>query len=193
MPVPVFNFYVALYDAPRPGAVGALAAAAKATGAALLMGFSEVSGLNAESEVEEYREGGRNSGPHKFLKWGKYPSLVLKQGVSFSPGLWDWHYDAHYGGGAPARKNGLIILTDRGGLGGSTTTPLSLPLPLLDRTPVAAWSFSNGLPEKLVGPALNAKSNEIAIESLEIAHEGLLRLSARQIPGVGAALSAVGL
>src|SRR5271157_1520908 len=43
----------------------------------------------------------------------------------------------------------------------------------LTRLPIAIWSFSNGLPEKLQGPGLNAKSNEIAIETLEIAHEGL--------------------
>jgi hypothetical protein len=68
-------------------------------------------------------------------------------------------------------------------------------VPLLDRTPVAIWQFTDGLPEKLVGPSLNAKGNDIAIESLEIAHEGLIRLSPVQVSGalgaVGAAVTAV--
>jgi phage tail-like protein len=188
-PVPAFNFYVALYDAPKPGVLGALATVAQAVSSEVLMGFAEVNGLNAETEIEEFREGGRNTGPHKFVKWGKYPNLVLKRGVTFSGALWDWHYESLYGDGDPPRKNGIIILTDRGGvISGAPDIPV--PLPLVDRTPVAAWSFTNGLPEKLQGPALNAKSNEVAIESLEIAHQGLIRLSAAQIPGVGAAVSA---
>lgn len=188
-PVPVFNFYVALYDAPKPGLRGALTTAAQTAGA-VFMGFAEVSGLNAETEMEEWREGGVNTAPLKFVKWGKHPNLVLKRGVSFSPELWDWHHELLYGTGDPPRKTGIIILTDRGGLTAGVPG-LPVPLPLAVRTPVAAWSFSNGLPEKLQGPGLNAKGNEIAIETLEIAHEGLIRLSTAQIPGVGAALGSV--
>ena len=73
-----------------------------------------------------------------------------------------------------------------------TGGPTSLGLPGVDRLPVAAWFFSNGLPEKLQGPALNAKGNEIAVETLEIAHERLVRVGPSLIPGVGAPLSAVG-
>ena len=188
-PVPVFNFLVAVYDAPKPGVRGALTAVAQAAGSALLGGFSEVSGLNAESEMEEWREGGRNFAPHKFIKYGRYPSLVLKRGVAFSAALWDWHWLAHYGGGPPPRKNGLVILTDRGGLVAGAVAAIPIPVPLLDRTPVAIWQFTDGLPEKLVGPGLNAKGNEIAIESLEIAHEGLIRLSPVQVSG---ALGSIG-
>jgi phage tail-like protein len=194
-PVPVFNFLVAVYDAPRPGLRGALSAAAQAAGSALLGGFSEVSGLNAESELEEWREGGRNVAPHKFIKYGRYPTLVLKRGVTFSAALWDWHWLAHYGGGPAPRKNGLVILTDRGGVAAAALPSVPIPVPLLDRTPVAVWQFTDGLPEKLVGPALNAKGNDIAIESLEIVHEGLIRLSPVQVSGalgaVGAAVTAV--
>jgi phage tail-like protein len=182
-PVPAFNFLVALYDAPRPGALGALAAVGQAAATGLVGGFSEVSGLNAESELEEYREGGRNAAPHKFVKYGKYPPLVLRHGVAFSPGLWDWHWLTHYGGGTPPRRNGLVILTDRGGLVSGGLPAVPIPVPLVDRTPVAIWQFSDGLPEKLVGPGLNAKGNEIAIETLEIAHEGLIRLSPVQLAG----------
>jgi phage tail-like protein len=198
-PVPVFNFTVVLLDAkPLSGlggvgtaALGAVAGVAKA----LLTGtFSEVSGLNAEVETEEYREGGRNGGPHKFVKWGKYPNLVFKRGVTPNTDLWDWYYQALYGIGPTPRKNGIVLLTDRGG-GASALAggPTPLGLPGLDKLPIAVWFFDNGLPEKLQGPALNAKSNEIAVETLEIAHEGLVRVGPGLVPGVGSALTAVGL
>jgi phage tail-like protein len=187
-PVPAFNFYVALYDAG-----GGVLSAAQAAAGSLFMGFSEVSGLNAESEIEEYREGGSNAAPRKFVKWGKYPNLVFKRGVSFSPTLWDWHYRTLSGGGAPLRKSGIIILTDRAGVPGTEAAApgLGVPLPVLDRMPVAAWSFRDGLPEKMQGPGLNAKGNEVAIETLEIAHEGLIRMSAQQVPGVGSFVTSV--
>jgi phage tail-like protein len=151
-----------------------------------------VSGLNAELEVEEYREGGLNRGPHRFVKWGKYPPLVLKRGVTFNTDLWDWYYQVLYGTAAPLRKNGVIILEDRGGvLAGGTGAPLNVPV--LDRTPVAVWYFSGGLPQKLSGPGLNARTNEIAIETLEIAHEWLVRLGPAMIPGVADVVAAAGL
>jgi phage tail-like protein len=198
-PVPAFNFTVFLFDARRiRGATGALLGlGGLAVGAAktLLTGtFSEVSGLNAEIETEEYREGGRNSGPHKFAKWGKYPNLVFKRGVTFNTDLWDWYYQVLYGSKAPLRKHGVILLTDRGsGISAASGGPTSLGLPVVDKLPVAVWFFENGLPEKMQGPALNAKSNEIAIETLEIAHERLFRVGPAQIPGAGEALTLVGL
>jgi phage tail-like protein len=197
-PVPAFNFTVVLLDAQPaagPGAAGtAVLGAIASVAKALLAGtFSEVSGLNAEMETEEYREGGVNTGPHKFAKWGKYPNLVFKRGVTFNTDLWDWYYQALYGTGALPRKNGIIVLSDRGASGTPAAGgPPLPPLPGLDKPPVAVWFFNNGLPEKLQGPALNAKSNEIAIETLEIAHQGLVRIGPGMVPGVGAALSAVG-
>jgi phage tail-like protein len=86
-PVPVFDFTVILMDA-TPGSGGT----------ALLTGsFAEVTGLNAEMETEEYREGGLNAGPHKFTKWGKYPNLVCKRGVTPNTYIWDWYYQVLYG------------------------------------------------------------------------------------------------
>jgi phage tail-like protein len=162
--------------------------------AALTGAFSEVSGLNAELETEEYREGGRNTGPHKFVKWGKYSNLVFKRGITPDTGLWDWCYQVLYGGDPVIRKNGLIVLTDRTsdvpGLSGASAIP---GLTGMTRFPIAAWSFSNGVPEKLQGPTLNAKGNEIAIETLEIAHEGLIRIGAAGIPGASSIVASVGI
>jgi phage tail-like protein len=63
----------------------------------------------------------------------------------------------------------------------------------MSRFPIAAWSFTNGVPEKLQGPALNAKTNEIAIETLEIAHEGLIRIGAAGIPGASGVVASIGI
>jgi phage tail-like protein len=128
------------------------------------VGFAEVSGLNSELEVEEYREGGRNIGPRRFPKWGRYPNLVFRRGVTDSTFLWDWwievisqSYTLANAKGTP-RRNGVILLES------------------VDHQATAGWFFANALPERLVGPGLNARSNEIAIETLELSHEGLLRL-----------------
>jgi phage tail-like protein len=193
-PVPVFDFTVILTDATPSSGLGAVIGAVAGVASAALTGtFAEVSGLNAEMETEEYREGGRNTGPHKFIKWGKYPNLVFKRGVTPNTDLWDWYYQVLYGNQAVLRKNGLIVLTDRSAAGSPTGVLSAVPgLTGLGRLPIAVWSFVNGLPEKLQGPGLNAKSNEIAIETLEIAHEGLTRLGPAMVPGVGDVLGAVG-
>lgn len=194
-PVPVFDFSVFMMDAaPGFGATDLLGAGVGVAKTVLFGTFSEVSGLNAEMEVEEYREGGSNTGPHKFVKWGRYPNLVFKRGVTINADLWDWYYTILYKTKNPARKNGLILLTDRGG-GASALAggPTSLGLPGIDRLPVAMWFFRNALPERLQGPGLNARSNEIAIETLELAHEGLYRLGPSMVPGIGDAMDVAGL
>jgi phage tail-like protein len=195
-PVPVFDFSVFLMDAkPHSGVnVSDLLGAGSGVGKSALFGtFTEASGLNAEMDTEEYREGGLNTGPHKFVKWGKYPNLVLKRGVTMNADLWEWYYAVMYGSGNPVRKNGLVLLTDRGaGASALSGGPTSLGLPGLDRLPVAVWFFRNALPEKLQGPGLNAKSNEIAVETLELAHEGLYRFGPSMVPGIGDALDAIG-
>jgi phage tail-like protein len=194
-PVPVFDFTVILINATAgAGLTAAIGGATSLLSAVVTGTFAEVSGLNAEMETEEYREGGRNSGPHKFIKWGKYPNLVFKRGITPNTDLWDWYYQVLYGDQSVLRKNGIVVLTDRSVAGAASATVAAVPgLTGLGRQPIAVWSFSNGLPEKLQGPGLNAKSNEIAIETLEIAHEGLVRLGAGMVPGIGDTMAAVGL
>jgi phage tail-like protein len=116
---------------------------------------------------------------------------VCKRGVTPNTYIWDWYYQVLYGDQSVLRKNGMVVLTDRAGSSGAA--PPAIPgLAGLGRVPIAVWSFSNGLPEKLQGPSLNAKSNEIAIETLEIAHEGLTRLAQAMVPGIGSALPSRG-
>ena len=52
--------------------------------------FTAVQGLEAELELETYREGGENNYEHKFRKGTKYPPLVLKKGLTDSHSLWNW-------------------------------------------------------------------------------------------------------
>ncbi len=177
-PVAGFNFQV-FFSPPAPESTAfdsgdALVAAGGLAGAAAspanAIGFAEVRGLDSEIEIEEYREGGRNIGPHHLPRWGRYPRLVLRRGVTDSTFLWDWWADVITHSytlevtKAPPRRNGVILLQGRG------------------RAAVAGWFFANALPERLIGPALDARGGEIAIETLELAHEGLFRLPAANLP-----------
>ena len=116
--------------------------------------FSEVSGLESETTVVEYRTGS-DFGTRKLPGLTKYANIVLRRGITQDRDLWDWRQSVVDGN--VQRKNGRIILLDD------------------DRTEVLRWNFREGWPCKWQGPALNAKSSEVAIELLEIAHEGLTR------------------
>lgn len=117
-------------------------------------GFSDVSGLSGETDVVEYREG--SDGP---LNVRKLPGLskngpaTLKRGQSTNDDLWKWRRNIL--DGITDRRNGSIVLLDE------------------RRNRVREWQFVNGWISKYEGPTLNAKGNEVAIETVEIAHEGL--------------------
>jgi phage tail-like protein len=149
-PLSVFNFYLTLID--TSNVIGSLVTAALNYTVA---GFSECSGLEATVEIFEYKEGGVNDYVHKFPTRASFANLTLKHGVIYLyDDLWSWHNDFVQGNGN--RKDGLIVLLDE------------------SRTPAKVWKFKRGIPMKWVGPSLNATQSAVAIESLEIAHEGLI-------------------
>jgi phage tail-like protein len=190
-PVPQFNFTVTMWDAPAQNDTGSILTSVASAAIDLVSqfffgAFSEIQGLNADIEIETYQEGGQNTRPHRFFKHSKYQNLILKHGVTSSTAMWDWHEQVRTGV-KKVRKNGMIILYDRGG-----PNLVGAGLPGLDRIPTAAWTFDNALPERVQGPTLNAKSNEIAIETLEMSHEQLQRLSLSMIPGFADINSALG-
>jgi phage tail-like protein len=125
--------------------------------------FAECSGLELEADVKEYLEGGRNDGVIRRVGRVKLSPIVLKRGM-FIPGegkpadsaLWDWITGMVTGTLPIPRYNGLIQVFS----------------PNKQRE-VARWVFWRGLPSKVTGTALNAKTGEIAIEELHIVHEGL--------------------
>jgi phage tail-like protein len=115
-------------------------------------GFSEASGLESETAVIEYRAGNEHAA-RKLPGLTRYANIVLRRGVTQDRELWDWRQNIVDGN--PDRRNGSIILLDD------------------QRQAVVRWSFREGWISKWQGPAFNAKSNEVAIETIEIAHEGL--------------------
>ena len=121
-----------------------------------MAGFSEVSGLTTDSNVMEYREGSDNNhGVNTMRKLPgltKFNNIVLKDGVTTDASLWQWRQTVLQGN--TLRKSGTIALLDEG------------------RNKVLSWSFHDAWPVKYEAPAMNAKTSEVAIETLEIAHEG---------------------
>lgn len=118
-------------------------------------GFQEASGLGAELEVLAHPEGGRNDFVHQLPVRHSWTRLALKRGLVRDPGLWLW-YTAGLAGSLGARRDGaVILLTPKG-------------------TPAFAWLFRAGLAAKWSGPALHATQPAVALESLEIAHQGLI-------------------
>ncbi|MDB5054001.1 MAG: hypothetical protein JWM44_2051 [Bacilli bacterium] len=116
-------------------------------------GFSEVSGLQVETELQDYYEGGLNEYIHRFPKKIKYPPLVFKRGIIKSNELWLWYQG--FMGGTIKRKNGSIVLNNA------------------DGTVLGRWNFYDAYPIKWIGPQLGALKAEIAVETLEIVHNGL--------------------
>jgi phage tail-like protein len=124
-------------------------------------GFTECSGLQVETKMESYSEGGLNEYDHAFRGRTTYPPLMLKHGLTMLDGLWGWHQDVIQG--EVTRKNGTIYLLNSMGI------------------PVTWWNFKGGLPVKWTGPELRANSSEVAFESIELVHQGLGRPSLRDL------------
>ena len=123
--------------------------------------FQECSGLEVEMDVQEYHEGGRNDGTIRQVGRAKYSNIVLKRGMFYDDSgavnsdLWDWLQGVVAGRRPVPRYDGIIEVFSVGD------------------TVVATWVFDRGVPAKIRGPELNARTGEIAIEELTIAHEGL--------------------
>jgi phage tail-like protein len=147
-PVLAHNFLITLVDSSS-----GLATAVSAIRNVVLGGFSECTGLEMSLKVEEYNEGGRNGTVLKFPTRVSWTNLSLRRGVTANTELWDWHYSFVQGRGK--RRDGIIVLQNA------------------LHVPVTTWHFKRGLPVKWTGPAMHASQNNVAIETLEIAHEGL--------------------
>jgi len=117
-------------------------------------GFRECSGLDSTTDPVDYREGGdKGNIVRKLTGLNKHSNIVLKRGMTDDHTLWDWRKKVI--DGQTDRQPGSIVLCDEKG------------------TEVLRWHFYEGWPTKWTGPSLNATSNEVAIETLEIVHERL--------------------
>lgn len=133
-----FRFVVQIIGAPGP-----------------IGGFSEVTGLQAETETEDFREGGVNDFVRKIIKFTKYPNLVLKRGITENETLSKWHQDV---------IAGKILMAD---------IAIVLNDVQIQRNKTWRWEFSKAFPVKWSGSDLNATGNSMFIESVEFAHHGM--------------------
>ncbi|MCD1260487.1 phage tail protein [Paenibacillus athensensis] len=118
-------------------------------------GFSEVSGFDASLSVIEYREGNETITPRKLPGLAKYGNITLKWGTTDSMDMYNWLADARQG--KVARKTVTIIAINEEG------------------ADVATWQVIEAWPSSYKAPNFNGTGNEVAIENLELAHEGMTR------------------
>jgi phage tail-like protein len=121
-------------------------------------GFSDCTGFGASSDPIEYREGNENPNTdpktmRKLPGMTKYNNITLKWGLTDSKELYDWY--RRISKGIVDRKNGSIVVLDTEG------------------NEKVRWNFINGWPTKWDGPDFTARGSEVAIENLEITHEGI--------------------
>ncbi|MBS0157871.1 MAG: phage tail protein [Nitrospira sp.] len=118
--------------------------------------FQDCTGFDSTIDVIEHREGGENTTLRKIPGMTKYSNIVLKRGITDDQELYQWHREAIKGN--LDRRNGSIVLLNRAG------------------QEVSRWNFVRAWPSKWDGPDLNAEGNDVAVETLELAHEGVERV-----------------
>lgn len=117
--------------------------------------FQEVSGLESETQVIEYRHG--NSQQFSSIKMpglAKTGNVKLKKGIFKSDSqLWDWF--------KAVKMN--------------TIERMTVTISLLDENgkPTMVWTLANAWPTKISGTDLKGDGNEVAVETIEMAHEGM--------------------
>lgn len=120
-------------------------------------GFSACRIPASAVDVVEYREGNEGPTVRKIPGLVRYGNIRLESGITRSDELFNWYKQVVDGKIKDARRSISIILLDEEG------------------NEAARWNFVEAWPTKYKGPKLKAKTNEVAIETLEIAHEGMVR------------------
>lgn len=120
--------------------------------------FKECSGLNAEIQVETYREGGLNDYEHKLPGLATYGNLTLKSGVASAMAFWKWFYETTMG--TIVRKQVSVILYNHDQSDEKQGEAMR-------------WNLLNAFPVKWEGPSLNASDANVVVQSLELAHHGI--------------------
>jgi phage tail-like protein len=122
-------------------------------GSVVRAGCNEVSGLEAEVGIIEYRNGNEDITVRKNPGLKKFTNLTLKRGMTGDLAFWNWIRQAMKG--KVQRVQGSIAMLDE------------------NRQEVLRWTFTRAWPSKFTGPGYNAANNETAFETLEVCHEGL--------------------
>jgi phage tail-like protein len=115
--------------------------------------FTELTGLQVEITVTEHEEGGNNGFVYRLPGRAKVGNITLKRGVSRRNDLLLWNLQI--ASGRIIRKNISVLMYDTAG------------------AELMRWNFVNAYPVKWVGPQFAADKAGLAIETLEITHEGM--------------------
>jgi phage tail-like protein len=123
-------------------------------GGGIVGGFSEADLPAGRIEAIAYREGSDRTSAARLLPGRvEYGPLVLRRGFAGDPALFEWWREVRDGG--PDPRNVSVVLLDE------------------QRQEVGRWNLRNAWPSKWSGPAMNAKGSDVAIETLELVHEGI--------------------
>jgi phage tail-like protein len=122
-------------------------------------GFSECSFADTTTDAVEYREGDEIPTARKLSGLTKFGNITLKWGITDTMEIYNWRQQIIDTGAEGARRNMSIILIDEAG------------------SDKARWDITRAWPTKYDPPDFSAKGNEVAIETLEIIHEGFKRVS----------------
>jgi phage tail-like protein len=116
--------------------------------------FTELSGFQIETDVFEYREGGRNDTPHRLPGPSRMGNLTLKCGMVLDTReFFSWYLNVVHG--SVKRHNITVVVYNNGG------------------EVMARWHFLDAYPVRWIGPTLSADSSSAAVETLELAHAGM--------------------
>jgi phage tail-like protein len=117
--------------------------------------FTRCDGLEAETYIYEVEEGGLNTNTHKFFGRTRFPNLILENGITDNNDLYKWYKDTCLSDKKVDRKDGSIIMYNAAG------------------DEIKRWNFYRAIPCRWVGPKLGYDVHGVAIERIEIAHEGI--------------------
>jgi len=121
--------------------------------------FSECSGLQLETDVFEYQEGGLNEYAHKLPGRTKHTNVTLKRGFATSNELYQWYSEMEQD-----------LLQGKGVTHKQVTITLYSPA---QQEELMRWTLNNAFPVKWVGPAFKTDEAAVAVETLEFAHHGI--------------------
>jgi phage tail-like protein len=122
--------------------------------------FREVSGLDSEQEIVEHKGTDKNGNPIIVKVPGnlKWSNIELKRGLDVNKQLWEWRYAVETAGPDAQRKDCTLELID------------------YDGSAIATYNIRQAWPSKYTGAAMNAGSNEVAVEAITLCHEGFKRM-----------------
>lgn len=118
-------------------------------------GFQECSGLDTSTDSQDYREGTDPNHMRKLTGLNKFSPITLKRGITDDDALWKWRQRVM--DGRPDRQDISIVLLNEA------------------REEKWRWNLRRAWPTKWTGPTFNAMSNDIAIETLEIMAEEVVK------------------